>query len=64
MPHPGRRVRFRSSLFRSEQVRNAMTAYPGVSWSGPVFVVYHFAIGYPIPDRRVSASNEPQEITW
>ena len=27
-------------------------------------VVYHFAIGYPVPDRRVSASNEPQEITW
>jgi SagB-type dehydrogenase family enzyme len=27
-------------------------------------VVYHFAIGYPIPDPRVSASNEPQEITW
>jgi SagB-type dehydrogenase family enzyme len=27
-------------------------------------VVYHFAIGYPVPDPRVSASNEPQEITW
>jgi SagB-type dehydrogenase family enzyme len=27
-------------------------------------VVYHFAIGYPVPDRRVSASNEPQEIPW
>jgi len=27
-------------------------------------VVYHFAIGYPIPDPRVSASNEAQEITW
>jgi SagB-type dehydrogenase family enzyme len=27
-------------------------------------VVYHFAIGYPVPDRRLSASNEPQEITW
>jgi SagB-type dehydrogenase family enzyme len=27
-------------------------------------VVYHFAIGYPVPDRRVSASNESQEITW
>ncbi len=27
-------------------------------------VVYHFAIGYPVPDLRVSASNEPQEITW
>jgi len=26
-------------------------------------VVYHFAIGYPVPDPRVSASNEPQEIT-
>jgi SagB-type dehydrogenase family enzyme len=26
-------------------------------------VVYHFAIGNPIPDPRVSASNEPQEIT-
>lgn len=27
-------------------------------------VVYHFAIGYPVPDPRVSASSEPQEITW
>jgi SagB-type dehydrogenase family enzyme len=27
-------------------------------------VVYHFAIGYPVPDPRVSASNEPREITW
>ena len=27
-------------------------------------VVYHFAIGYPVPDPRVSASNEPKEITW
>jgi SagB-type dehydrogenase family enzyme len=27
-------------------------------------VVYHFAIGYPVPDPRVSASNAPQEITW
>jgi SagB-type dehydrogenase family enzyme len=27
-------------------------------------VVYHFAIGYPVPDPRVSASNEPQEVTW
>jgi SagB-type dehydrogenase family enzyme len=26
-------------------------------------VVYHFAIGYPVPDPRVAASNEPQEIT-
>jgi SagB-type dehydrogenase family enzyme len=26
-------------------------------------VVYHFAIGYPVPDPRVSASNEPQKIT-
>jgi SagB-type dehydrogenase family enzyme len=26
-------------------------------------VVYHFAIGYPVPDPRVSASSEPQEIT-
>ena len=26
-------------------------------------VVYHFAIGYPVPDPRVSASNEPEEIT-
>ena len=26
-------------------------------------VVYHFAIGYPIPDPRISASNDPQEIT-
>jgi SagB-type dehydrogenase family enzyme len=25
-------------------------------------VVYHFAIGYPVPDPRVSASNEPQEF--
>jgi SagB-type dehydrogenase family enzyme len=27
-------------------------------------VVYHFAIGYPVPDPRVSVSNEPKEITW
>jgi SagB-type dehydrogenase family enzyme len=27
-------------------------------------VIYHFAIGHPIPDPRVSASNAPQEITW
>jgi SagB-type dehydrogenase family enzyme len=27
-------------------------------------VVYHFAIGYPVPDSRISASNDPQEITW
>ena len=27
-------------------------------------VVYHFAIGHPVPDPRVSAFNEPQEITW
>ncbi len=27
-------------------------------------VVYHFAIGYPVPDPRVSLSNEPKEITW
>jgi SagB-type dehydrogenase family enzyme len=27
-------------------------------------VVYHFAIGYPIPDPRISASNDPLEITW
>jgi SagB-type dehydrogenase family enzyme len=27
-------------------------------------VIYHFAIGYPIPDPRVSPSNTPQEITW
>ena len=27
-------------------------------------VVHHFAIGYPVPDPRVSASNEPQDITW
>jgi SagB-type dehydrogenase family enzyme len=26
-------------------------------------VVYHFAIGYPVPDPRVSAFNEPQTIT-
>ncbi len=26
-------------------------------------VVYHFAIGYPVPDPRLSASNEPQEST-
>ena len=26
-------------------------------------VVYHFAIGYPVPDPRVSAFNEPQRIT-
>jgi SagB-type dehydrogenase family enzyme len=25
-------------------------------------VVYHFAIGYPVPDRRVSASRDSQEI--
>lgn len=29
-----------------------------------VQVVYHFAIGYPVPDPRVSASNELKEITW
>ncbi len=27
-------------------------------------VVYHFAIGYPVPDPRLSASNELQKITW
>ena len=27
-------------------------------------VVYHFAIGYPVPDPRISASNDPLEITW
>jgi SagB-type dehydrogenase family enzyme len=28
-------------------------------------VVYHFAIGYPVPDPRVSVSNEPpKETTW
>ena len=27
-------------------------------------VVYHFAIGYPVPDSRISASNDPLEITW
>jgi SagB-type dehydrogenase family enzyme len=27
-------------------------------------VVYHFAIGYPVPDPRVSVSNEPQPIPW
>jgi hypothetical protein len=27
-------------------------------------VVYHFAIGHPVPDPRVSAFNEPQEVTW
>jgi SagB-type dehydrogenase family enzyme len=26
-------------------------------------VIYHFAIGYPVPDPRVSASNEPRTIT-
>jgi SagB-type dehydrogenase family enzyme len=26
--------------------------------------IYHFAIGYPVPDPRVAASNEPQEFTW
>ena len=26
-------------------------------------VVYHFAIGYPVPDPRISALNDPQEIT-
>jgi SagB-type dehydrogenase family enzyme len=26
-------------------------------------VIYHFAIGYPVPDPRVSASDEPQKIT-
>jgi len=26
-------------------------------------VVYHFAIGYPVSDPRISASNDPQEIT-
>jgi nitroreductase len=25
-------------------------------------VVYHFAIGYPVPNPRLSASNQPQEI--
>jgi SagB-type dehydrogenase family enzyme len=25
-------------------------------------VVYHFAIGYPVPDPRLPATNEPQEI--
>jgi SagB-type dehydrogenase family enzyme len=27
-------------------------------------VVYHFAIGYPVPDPRVSTSNVPQETIW
>jgi SagB-type dehydrogenase family enzyme len=27
-------------------------------------VVYHFAIGYPVPDSRVSTSREPKDITW
>jgi SagB-type dehydrogenase family enzyme len=27
-------------------------------------VVYHFAIGYPVPDPRVSLSNELKEMTW
>ena len=27
-------------------------------------VVYHFAIGHPVPDPRLSVFNEPQEITW
>jgi SagB-type dehydrogenase family enzyme len=27
-------------------------------------VVYHFAIGYPVPDPRVSISNELQQIAW
>jgi SagB-type dehydrogenase family enzyme len=27
-------------------------------------VVYHFAIGYPVPDPRISASNEAQETPW
>ena len=27
-------------------------------------VVYHFAIGYPVPDPRVSISSEPKDITW
>jgi SagB-type dehydrogenase family enzyme len=27
-------------------------------------VVNHFAIGYPVPDPRLSASNEPQKSTW
>jgi SagB-type dehydrogenase family enzyme len=27
-------------------------------------VVYHFAIGYPVPDPRVSTSSEPKDITW
>jgi nitroreductase len=26
--------------------------------------VYHFAIGYPVPDPRVTVSIEPQQITW
>jgi len=27
-------------------------------------VVYHFAIGHPVPDPRLSTSREPKEITW
>ena len=27
-------------------------------------VVYHFAIGHPVPDPRLSTSSESQEITW
>jgi nitroreductase len=26
-------------------------------------VVYHFAIGFPIPDPRISASRDPQGVT-
>ena len=27
-------------------------------------VVYHFAIGHPVPDTRLSTSSEPKEIAW
>jgi hypothetical protein len=27
-------------------------------------VVYHFAIGHPVPDPRVSTSSEPKDIPW
>jgi len=44
--------------FYDDEVRRYLNLVP----TGQV--VYHFAIGYPVPDPRVSASNEPREITW
>ena len=45
--------------FYDDEVHRHLNLVPGQGQ-----VVYHFAIGYPVPDRRVSASNEPREITW